>query len=594
MSGDSPMKFPTVGIALGAGVLVAECVAWIRGVLDSFGGGGIWLALLQSLLIYLAVGAAVDIGVQLVVRGRLRTSPILRGLPFVILAFLMHYHFGVAKLLALATVPGAVVWACAVHVRWGIPLAVGMVLFGFSPVFSGSGNGTARPPLLDSWRDGPSFLVVVLDTVRWDHTSTYGYERETTPNLTALARRGTRFEEAYASSCWSIPSHASLFTGLLPHNHGATFEHFRLEPGVATAATLLSAQGWETVGFSANPYIASGTGMDSGFHHYEDLWRPAVMRRMVVAKQMWARLTGVDQDKGGTAVVETFRRWHDERDDDRPYFAFVNIMEAHAPYQDAPLRRAFTDPGLSGERLETIGDLSHEAQWMGKRVDDEHIPPTFDLLDGATASADHYLGEILEAVGEDVVVVVLSDHGDLVGEHDLYGHMTSLYEPLIRIPMVMAGPGIPSGKVVRGPASIVDVMPTILAMAGVERPATDGIDLGPVIAGEVSLKDRLVTAEHYRTERATQLWAQYRSHEEMRSIQARRAAVVGTGRKRVVAQDGTDLGYDLLADPLELRPFAGIDTGHQAAVPAPPKIDAGPIELDPAQIEALRSLGYVH
>jgi arylsulfatase A-like enzyme len=588
------MKFPTVGIALGAGVLVAECVAWIRGVLDSFGGGGIWLALLQSLLIYVAVGAAVDLGVQLVMRGRWRASPILRGLPFVVLAFLMHYHFGVAKLLALATVPGAVVWACAVHVRWGIPLAAGMVLFGFSPAFSGPGGAVSRPPMLDSWRDGHSFLVIVLDTVRWDHTSTYGYGRETTPNLTALAERGTRFEKAYASSCWSIPSHASLFTGLLPRNHGATFEHFRLEPRVATAAAVLSGQGWETVGFSANPYIASGTGMDSGFTRYDDLWRPAVMRRMVVAKQMWARLTGVDQDKGGGSVVETFREWLDGRDEERPYFAFVNIMEAHAPYQDAPLRAAFTDPGLSAGRLEKIGDLSHEAQWMGTRVDQEHVSPTFDLLDGATASADRYLGEILDAAGEDVVVVVLSDHGDLVGEHDLYGHMTGLYEPLIRIPMVMAGPGIPAGKVVRGPASIVDVMPTLLAMAGVEGPATDGIDLGPVMVGEVDLRDRLVTAEHYRTERATQLWAQYRSPAEMRSIQARRAAVVGAGRKRVVAQDGTDLGYDLLADPLEQRPFDGIDTGHEASVPTRPEIDSGPIELDPAQIEALRSLGYVH
>jgi arylsulfatase A-like enzyme len=588
------MKFPTVGISLGAGLLVAECVAWIRGVLDSFGGSGIGLALLQSLLIYVVVGAAIDLGVQLAVRGSWRTSPILRGLPFVILAFFLHHNFGVAKLLALATVPGAVVWAFAVHVRWGIPLAVGMVLFGFSPAFSGSGAAAIRTPLLDSWRDGRSFLVVVLDTVRRDHSSTYGYERDTTPNLTALARRGTRFDDAYATSCWSIPSHASLFTGLLPRNHGATFEHFRLEPGNETAASVLAAQGWETVGFSANPYIASGTGMDLGFSRYEDLWRPAVMRRMLVAKQMWARLTRVDQDKGGAAVVEAFRSWIAERDHDRPYFAFVNIMEAHAPYQDAPLRAAFTDPRLSAGRLERIGDLSHEAQWMGKRVDDDALPPTFDLLDGATASADHYLGEILEEAGDDVVVVVLSDHGDLVGEHDLHGHMTGLYEPLIRIPMVMAGPGIPSGEVVRGPVSIVDVMPTILTLAGVETPPADGIDLGPAMAGEVRLQDRLVTAEHYRTARATQLWAQYRSPEEMRSILARRAAVVGAGRKRVVAEDGTDVGYDLLADPLEQRPFHGIDTGYDASVPVPREVDAGPVELDPAQIEALRSLGYVH
>jgi arylsulfatase A-like enzyme len=588
------MKFPTVGISLGVGLLVAECVAWIRGVLDSFGGGGIWLALLQSLVLYVVVGAVIDLAVQLVARGRWKTSPILRGLPFVILAVFLHYNFGVAKLLALATVPGAVVWACAVHVRWGAPLAAGMVLFGFSPAFTGAGNDVKRTPLVDSWRDGPSFVVVVLDTVRRDHCSTYGYERDTTPNLTTLAQSGAKFEDAYASSCWSIPSHASLFTGLLPRNHGATFEHFRLEADSRTVASVLAAAGWETVGFSANPYIASGTGMDRGFNRYEDLWRPAVMRRMVVAKQFWARLTGVEQDKGGRSVVDEFRRWLDERDGDRPYFAFVNIMEAHAPYQDAPLRAAFTDPGLSGRRLEKIGDLSHEAQWMGTRVEDEHLPPTVDLLDGATASADRFLGEILEAVGDDAVVVVVSDHGDLIGEHDLHGHMTGLYEPLIRIPMVIAGPGVPEGAEIRGPVSIVDVMPTILTLAGVEKPPTDGIDLAPAMAGEISLQDRLVMAEHYRTDRATQLWAQYRSPEEMRSIQARRAAVVGRGRKRVVAQDGSDLGYDLLTDPLEQRPFLGTDTGHEASVPAPRDLDAGPVDLDPAQIEALRSLGYVH
>jgi len=114
------------------------------------------------------------------------------------------------------------------------------------------------------------------------------------------------------------------------------------------------------------------------------------------------------------------------------------------------------------------------------------------------------------------------------------------------------------------------------------------------MAGEIDLVDRLVTAEHYRTDRATQLWAQYRTPAEMRSIQARRAAVVGGGRKRVVAQDGTDLGYDLQSDPLEQRPFDGLAIGYDVSVPTPRDAATGPVELDPAQIEALRSLGYVH
>jgi arylsulfatase A-like enzyme len=588
------IRFPTVGIALGAGLLVAECVIWIRQSLDSFGGGGIWRALLEGLAIYVAAGAAIDLLVQALAPRRFATSPIARGLPLVALAFAAHWNLGMVPFMATFTIPVAIAWAFAAHVRWGLPLAVGMALFGLAPALPGAAVGMVSADLPDDWSDGPSFVIVVLDALRWDHSSLSGYSRDTTPNLAALAQRGVRFERAYATSCWSIPSHASLFTGLLPRHHGADFETLRLHDGAITLAWLLTARGYETVGFSANPYVASTTGLAQGFSRFEDLWRPTAMRTMLVSRQILARVAGARKDKGGAEVVASFERWHDERATRRPYFAFVNFMEPHAPYQDGPLGTKFADPDLPAGELSRIGDDAFKAGWLGTQLDERSRAVALDLLDGAAASADRYLGQILDIVGDEAVVVVLADHGELVGEHGLYGHHTGLYEQLIRIPMAMAGPGVPRGAVVEGMVSIVDVMPTVLAMAGAEVPKLDGIDLTPVLSGDLTLADRVVNAEHFRAIYPTQLWSRNRTAEEMRVIRARRGAAVGRSLKRVVSQDGTDYGYDLGSDPFEQRPFEGASTGYVASIPEMPDIHIRPVELDPEQIEALRSLGYVH
>src|SRR5262249_21704773 len=157
----------------------------------------------------------------------------------------------------------------------------------------------------------------------------------------------------------------------------------------------------------------------------------------------------------------------------------------------------------------------------------------------------------------------------------------------------MAGPGIPAGVVVSDPVSLLDVMPTLLGLERIEAPPVDGVDLRDVIAGRRSLADRVVRAEHMRTDLSTNLWSLNRSPEELRSIRARRAAAVGVEFKRIVAENGEDEGYDLPDDPLELRPFPGARTGLFAQVPAPPA-PHGPVhELDPAQIDALKSLGYM-
>lgn len=590
-AGAERWRWPTIGAALGVGLFVAEGVVLVRSLLDSFGGGGVAAQLVEGCLIYVSCGVALDLLAQTALPRRMARSGIARALPILAVAFAAERIIGSIALAAYWIVPLAALWAVMAHVRWASPLALAMLaaaavgLGPSRPTVQGTSMASRMPP-----EGSPSFVIVVLDTVRRDRTSLYREDRRTTPNLETLAARGVRFDRAYATSCWSLPSHASLFTGLMPHAHGATFEHMFLDERSPTLAGVLAEHGYETAGFSANPYVTGASGMSRGFTSFADFWREPVLRRSVMALQLAAIVRRETPDKGGAAVVAAAVRWLRTRDASRPYLMFVNLMEAHAPYQDVPFAHAFTDARLSPRRLETIGLESHEAQWLGTSVADEDVSTTLDLMDGATASADEYLGQILDAVGEDPVVVVLSDHGDLVNEHGLFGHQTGLYEPLIRIPLVVAGRGVRRGIVSEGAVSIVDVMPTILSAAGIAAPASDGVSFAPVLAGGEIATDRPIFAEQFRND-SLLIWA--RARDEIARLRGRKAAVVSGRFKRIVSEDGWHANYDVESDPGEERAVAELANVPRLEPPIPLRTDPVPVAVDPARESALRALGYV-
>ena len=587
------LKFPHVGLAAGAGLLVGESIVVVAGLMRSFGADGMGADLLVALAAYALAGAALDVAAQLVPGLPPRARLAARALPVLLLGSGLMLYLGMNTFLALIAPLLALLFVAAVHVRWALPLAAAMAAHALSPVIP---RGLAPDaPVAHARPAGPapSIAVVVLDTMRADHASAYGYGRDTTPNLTALARRGTRFERAYTTSCWSVPTHASLLTGFMPRHHGATFATFRLDPRIPTLATVLAEAGYETAGFTGNPYISRGTGFASGYSRFEEAWRPWVMRRSLLLGELRAYVAGGGHDKGGEDVIGGVRRWLGSRSADRPYFLFVNLMEAHAPYQDVPreFREKFLDPAASKREVELAGSLSHDSQWSGRRLDEKQRALALDLLDGATAGADHYLGELLSLLGPETLVIVVADHGDLVGEHDLYGHMTGLWEPLIHVPCVMAGPGIPQGAVIHDVISLVDVFPTCVARAGLPQHPSEGFDLSPLLSG-VPEGRRVVHAEHDRAGKALALWVQHRTPEEIALHSAARSAAVGADRKRVLIEDGRDEGFDLASDPGELRPFDGRWTELAVDVAAEGPAASAP-EMDPAQLEALRSLGYV-
>lgn len=590
-----PAGWPLVGLALAAGFLVGDCLFVVGPYVSSLHSGRLWPLMLSALGMYVAFFVAFDLALQWPGRWRTRGSAWLRGAIMLVAALVLTLASGEARSIPLLGM--AALFAVLVLGRYTWAIAGVVAVVALLPTLEPKPPSLAvEPPAEAPARvpeaAQPSFLVVVLDTLRADHTSAYGYERDTTPNLARLASRGVRFENAYATGCWSLPSHASLFTGLYSSRHGAHNEHLALEARHPTLAETLARNGYQTASFTGNPWIGDGTGMSRGFQQNHESWRGTWLDLMLLARRVFIGLATPDGDKGGAETVAALRRWLAERDRSRPYFAFVNIFEAHGPYQRVParFRRRFTRTGLSLRELEAAGNRVHTATQNGNPLSAEDAATGLDLLDGAAAAADDVLGRVLALVEEETVVVVVADHGELFGEHTLFGHSNTLYEPLLRIPMVLAGRGLPSGRVVRETVSLTDIMPTLLTMTDLQSPGLDGVDLLPLLRGDVHSGERQVFAEQYRPAGAHG-WRRQRPS-EFESLFARKQAAIGAERKRIVSEDGSDSGYDLRTDPHEEHPFAGPETELVARVPEPDSSRPA-VDMDAVPRKMLEVLGYL-
>ena len=218
------MKWPSVGLGLGPGMLIAESSILVRGMMESFGSQGVARHYLVALLVYTSVAVLGDLLAQLVVKKDSRWQLPSRALPTLAFFSIGIPLFDLVPLAVATALGGGLLWAASLMRRWAWPLAAGMLLVALLPALpqAAKDDEELQPLLVEG--DSPNVLIVVLDTMRKDRTSLYGHSRPTTPTLEALAARGVRFERGYATSCWSIPTHASLLTGRMPSVHGAHSE----------------------------------------------------------------------------------------------------------------------------------------------------------------------------------------------------------------------------------------------------------------------------------------------------------------------------------------------------------------------------------
>ncbi|MGI9077195.1 MAG: sulfatase [Gemmatimonadaceae bacterium] len=324
----------------------------------------------------------------------------------------------------------------------------------------------------------PNILLLILDTVRAESLSLYGYARSTTPNLERLASRGVRFTRAFAPAPWTLPSHASLFTGRYPHEMPWLFARKPLDGTYPTIAEILRDNGYATAAFTANwAYVTHEHGLSRGFAHFDDhfeyssfgmeLLRSSPLLEAIAANRR-VRLAINWRDiiarKRAATVNTEFLDWLSSRPP-RPFFAFLNYMDAHMPYMPPkPFDRQFAEPGEVEPDWEDIlpkGDKPGQLTAMRNRYD------------GSIAYVDQQIGLLLNELEErglleNTIIVVSSDHGETLGEHGrALLHATSLYATELHVPLVMTfSAQVPANTVVGVPVTLRDVPATILALAG--------------------------------------------------------------------------------------------------------------------------------
>jgi len=385
----------------------------------------------------------------------------------------------------------------------------------------------------------PNIIVVVMDTVRADHLSVYGYPRPTTPNLEKFAADAIRFDHAYATSSWTVSSHASLFTGLYSIGHGATAEGERLDDDRETVAELLRVSGYRTAAFSNNPWVSPLSNMTQGFEHVEPLWQQP---------------PASDPSGFPHPTNQAVFRWLAETE--QPFFLFINYMEAHWPYE-APRRYQdlFVAPGLPEQLRKRSGFSALRWYVDPSRFPAELVALRTALYDAELAYVDAVVGELLahlKADGrwQDSLVIVTSDHGENFGDNGHQGHAFSLYDSTVRIPLLMRFPGgEKSGPNVRpDPVQLVDVFATMLAAAGVESddPLVAGQDLrqGPV-------RDRAVLAESYLPLRYLRRFPNGGKGAIEQKFKHRLRSVQVGDEKLIQTSEGRTQLFDTRSDPAE-------------------------------------------
>jgi arylsulfatase A-like enzyme len=291
-----------------------------------------------------------------------------------------------------------------------------------------------------------NLVLISLDTLRADRLGAYGYERDTSPALDALAARGARFDTVIAESNWTLPSHVTLMSGTPPQLHGVTIPNRAPAADLPLLAEVLREQGFRTIGLTAGSFLTRRYQFDRGFEQFEDAYLP-FGRALTTARE---RLAAIDPDERFFLFLHTY----DVHCPYDPPEAYASRFATRPPADRVPTRGLCGNPHFNRMQL-TPG----QARYISDRYD-AGIRYADDLLAGFLADLDRS-GRL-----DDTLVVVVSDHGEEFMEHGKVGHRATLYIQSLRVPWVMAGPGVPA-VVVEEPVGLADVMPTLLELLGV-------------------------------------------------------------------------------------------------------------------------------
>ena len=326
----------------------------------------------------------------------------------------------------------------------------------------------------------PNIVLIIIDALRQDHLSCYGYPKKTSPNIDKIAKEGLLFENFYSTSCWTVPSHASLFTGLYPTEHQTNDGESLLNPNLLSLPEKLKNQGYTTIGFSDNPYISKFLDFSRGFDLFEDPffrediidWRTFVKKRkhkkgiakyIEILKYLFEQKkegkkflssikTGIQLkffeffeakfkrgDKGAKRVLQKIKKEKSKLLKE-PYFLFINFMEVHGPYRP-PLR--YSPFLLNHPFWFFLAPYPNAWDYYVKGKDFfKEIDQLLPFYDAEIRYIDKIIGDLFEELkSKNTIFIITSDHGEKFGEKGQINHIYSLDEVLIKIPLIIWGCG---------------------------------------------------------------------------------------------------------------------------------------------------------
>ena len=436
-------------------------------------------------------------------------------------------------------------------------------------------------------RERPNILLISIDSLRADHLHSYGYPRETSPNLDALASQGARFRYAVSPTSWTLPAHMTLLTSLAPHQHGVNRDLTRLSPSALTLAEVLHHTGYETAAFVSAPYLRAEYGFPQGFDLYNDYTAISLVRN-------------AQSQVTSPTLVKLVRRWIDRwslRQDHRPFFVFLHMWDVHFDYIPPPPYNRMFDPGYTGT---ITGENFEFSPIFNPRMDPRDLQHVIALYDGEIRYTDHHLGELFaylrnKGLFDDTIVAVTADHGDEFFEHGKRAHRNSLYDEVLLVPLIVRyPPATPAGRVIDPPVRLQDVGPTLLSLAGVTPPAgfgmsasqgaNRGLDLSPLFSDTTAGKFPALTA--------------------FGDLEGRLGSVRTREQKLIISLKGDPAPelYDLLQDPGEHHNLATDDPATVERLyqqvkafrrPGASDLPARPLRVEPEHLKVLKSLGYL-
>jgi arylsulfatase A-like enzyme len=340
----------------------------------------------------------------------------------------------------------------------------------------------------------PNIVLISIDTLRADHLSCYGYGRQVSPFIDSLAAQGTIYRNNYSTGVWTPPGHASMLTGLYVSEHGVYGDR-RLSHNIPTIATVLRANGYQTAGFVNNSQVGELVGLDKGHDTFVEVWKGikprSTIERVVRGGIRKIRESLGHEDMGASRTNKLIRDWIGNHiDRETPFYAFLHYIEPHNPLNPPhPYKNKYLDKSFTNLDMKKMRKVAHNPLICfveDLNLSQEEIEFLKALYDAEIAYTDSKISEIVTILKENnlyenTMIIITADHGEHFGEHGLFSHVASLYEEILRVPLIIKFPlGVSHPKEVTHLTQLVDIFPTVMDITHLPKeslPNNSGISL---------------------------------------------------------------------------------------------------------------------